>query len=149
MILGNINRFKSYDLASDTLIHCLEVLRALAPDTACGKVELDDGIFYTVMDIQLSIDNDKLFETHQRYTDIQYILSGTEQMIYSDSNSLITSIPYSPEKDIAFHSGNGIPLVLNAGDFVIFTPTDAHACGIGNGFAHKVVMKVPVYVTQL
>ena len=146
MILGNINTFKSYDLAGDTLMHCLDVLRSLSADTPCGKVELDGGIFYTVMDTRLSIDNDKLFETHQRYTDIQYILSGTEQMLYSDKNTLVSTVPYSPQKDIAFHSGSGISFVLNTGDFVVFTPTDAHACGIGNGVVRKVVMKVPVYV---
>ena len=145
MILGNVNTFKSYDFTSDMLTHCLEILRALPHNAPCGKVELDGGIFYTVMDTQLSNDKDKLFETHQKYTDIQYILSGTEQMIYSDINSLTPSVPYSPEKDIAFHSGSGISLILNVGDFAVFTPTDAHACGIGNGFARKVVMKVPVY----
>ena len=145
MILGNVNTFNSYDFTSDMLTHCLEILRALPHNAPCGKVELDGCIFYTVMDTQLSNDNDKLFETHQKYTDIQYILSGTEQMIYSDINSLTPSVPYSPEKDIAFHSGSGISLILNVGDFAVFTPTDAHACGIGNGFARKVVMKVPVY----
>lgn len=145
MILGNINTFKNYNIVSDTLVNCLKVLRELPTDAPCGKVELDGGIFYTVMDTQLSTNSDKLFETHQRYTDIQYILSGTEQMIYSDSSALTPSVPYSPEKDIAFHSGSGISLILNVGDFAVFTPTDAHACGIGNGFARKVVMKVPVY----
>ena len=145
MILGNINTFKSCGLASDILIRCLDILRALPCNAPCGRVELENGIFYTVMDAQLSIDNGKLFETHDKYTDIQYILSGTEQMIYADKPALSPEIPYSPEKDIAFHSGNdGTHIKLNAGDFVVFTPTDAHACGIGNGFAHKVVMKIPV-----
>jgi YhcH/YjgK/YiaL family protein len=145
MIFGKIDTFISCGLASDTLIRCLDILRAIPTDAPCGRVELENGIFYTVMDSPLSEDGGKLFETHNRYTDIQYILSGCEQIIYDDKSSLVTTVPYSNEKDIAFHSGNGGTLLtLNAGDFVVFTPTDAHACGKGNGFAHKVVMKIPV-----
>ena len=145
MILGKIDTFISCGLASDTLMHYLNVLRTLPVNAPCGRVELENGIFYTVMDATLSEDNGKLFETHDKYTDIQYILSGSEKIIYDDKSALTPTIPYSNEKDIEFHSGNGGTLLtLNAGDFVVFTPTDAHACGIGNGFAHKVVMKIPV-----
>ena len=60
MILGNINTFKNCNLSSDTLMSCIEFLRTVSKDTPNGRYELDNGIYYTVMDASLSSAEGKL-----------------------------------------------------------------------------------------
>ena len=143
MILGNIDTFKNCGLASDTLMSCLDVLRTITKDTPNGRYELDNGIYYMVMDASLSSAEGKLFEAHRKYSDVQYILDGEETMIYADVTTLTESIPYNPDKDAAFFDGKGFTFTVKTGDFAVFAPTDAHAPGIGIGTAKKVVMKIP------
>ena len=144
MILGNINTFKNCNLSSDTLMSCIEFLRTVSKDTPNGRYELDNGVYYMVMDASLSSAEGKLFEAHRKYTDVQYILDGEETMIYTDVTPLTESVPYNPDKDIVFFEcKGGFTFTVKAGEFAVFTPTDAHAPGIGVGTAKKVVMKIP------
>ena len=147
MIFGNINTFKSCSLGSETLEKCLAVLRSLPEDEPLGRVEVGDGIFYTVMDAALSEREGKKFEYHLKYTDIQYLLGGEEEMAVGDTESLTPAVEYDEAKDIGFVIGTqSAYLSMKKGDFAVFCPHDAHMPNIGkNGTcSRKVVMKVPV-----
>lgn len=89
------------------------------------------------------------FEGHDRYFDIQYVVYGKEQFGYAKREGLKASAAYDSENDLVFfeepkHCGS---VVLEAGDFAIVPPEDAHKprCMAGESCkVRKIVLKVKV-----
>ncbi len=144
MIIGNIKTYKSCGMTTADLDKYLDVLRTLTPDITDGTRQLDNGAYYNVVTPTLSPAEGREFESHKQFIDIQYILEGTEQIEYADLQTLTVTKPYSEDGDCALETGKGILLTLNAGDFAIFCPEDAHKPCCGEGTSRKVIVKVPV-----
>jgi len=85
-------------------------------------------------------------EAHRKYIDIQYVITGDEEMGWKPTaDCRISHTPYDAEKDIEFFkdqpdSWNDVP----PGSFVIFFPQDAHAPLVGEGEIHKAILKIAV-----
>ena len=106
-----------------------------------GRYEIDgDNIFMIIQDYQSKPENEGKWEAHRKYTDIQYIIKGSERLGYLNINEFTPDTSYNDEKDIIFGIGNGTFVTAKAGDFVIFTPQDAHMPGI--------CVKEPEYVKK-
>ena len=142
MILGNIHTFHGGGLLP-CLEKYIEVLKGIPLDTPLGKTELDHGAFYSVSDTKLSKKEERRFEYHRKFIDIQYIVDGVEEMEYADINALPEG-SFNEGSDIGFTNGEGTALILKSGDFAVFFPEDAHKPCIGEGVVRKVVVKIPV-----
>jgi YhcH/YjgK/YiaL family protein len=85
-------------------------------------------------------------EAHRKYIDIQYIISGDEEMGWRPTSSCTRiDTPYDAEKDIEFFED--VPYAWTTvppGSFTIFFPEDAHAPLVGAGPIHKAVLKIAV-----
>ena len=91
----------------------------------------------------------KKFESHRRYIDIQYIVSGTEVIGWLPAGGLRAMTPYSEENDLIFyHNSECISrLVLTPGMFAVFYPHDAHRPGCfldKREEVKKIVVKVKI-----
>ena len=87
----------------------------------------------------------RLLEAHRRYIDIQFVLSGEEEMGWSPRAGRPCAVEYDPEKDIEFLEGAPEAVVrVPPGCFAVFMPSDAHLPLIGNGNVHKIVVKVAI-----
>lgn len=87
------------------------------------------------------------WESHTKYTDIQYMLAGKETIGMQKTEFLTVAEPYREENDIAFYADNqhGCFPTLTPGSFVICFPTDAHMpliCADTPQQIKKVVIKV-------
>lgn len=84
------------------------------------------------------------FECHNRFIDIQYVISGTEQMGWKPrTDCTAPNGDYNPEKDVQFYrDAPDTFFTLGPGQFVIFFPEDVHAPMIGDGVIKKLVMKI-------
>lgn len=89
-----------------------------------------------------------MFEAHKRYIDIQYIVSGSEQIHVGTPDAMTLVSPYDQAKDVSFSKGTGSILTVNAGEFVILWPHEAHHPGCHPAGTpapvHKIVLKVAV-----
>ena len=145
MILGNIKTYKSCGMSSIALDKYIEVLKTITPDTESGRYELEDGAFYNVSGVINQVPADtKVFESHEKYIDIQYVFEGTEEMEYADIADLTVTQPYDADKDCALYTGKGTLITFKAGDFAVYAPMDGHKPGCGTGTSRKVIIKVPV-----
>lgn len=88
------------------------------------------------------------FETHEKFIDIQYVVSGCESIVLGDPKAMAAVAAYDAAKDIAFFAGRGAAETVRAGEFLIIWPHEAHAPGCDSGpeaaAVHKIVMKVAV-----
>ena len=68
------------------------------------------------------------FETHENYSDIQYVIEGSEHMVYASRHELTPKTEYNAEKDITFYENDvkGIAMLTKKDFYCIFQPQDAH-----------------------
>ena len=83
-------------------------------------------------------------EAHRKYIDIQYVISGTDEMGWRPTatcDSIDQS--YNADNDIEFFKDDPQTWTkVPAGSFAIFFPKDAHAPMVSDEEIHKVVLKV-------
>lgn len=122
-------------------------LAKLAP----GKYEIDGSdIFVAVSEYTTDRKENKKPETHVKYIDIQYIISGAEVIGYGDlAAGLKVTEDKLAEKDVVFYGS--VPgesdLQLSPGMYAIFFPWDVHRPGCAAGApapVRKAIVKVKV-----
>lgn len=103
-----------------------------------GEIEGKD-LYWIVEEYETRPLENIIVESHRKYVDIQLVLDGREQMgTIPLTKSLPVSKEYDPERDIIFYPESVMPFlktkeethhrkIMNAGDFIIFTPNDLHA----------------------
>lgn len=117
-----------------------------------GEYEIEGrSIFAIIMDKHTGSASDFAPETHKRYIDVQYLVSGRESIGFSRTNdSLVFVTDALEERDLILYENqlthesfvNLIP-----GDFAIFFPADVHRplCAYGDPcLVRKVVVKIAV-----
>jgi YhcH/YjgK/YiaL family protein len=112
-----------------------------------GRHEIDgDRVFAIVSEGPGRSRSGAELEAHERYIDIQYVVSGTDEMGWKPAaRCLVPSRPYDPDKDIAFFGDEPDAWVaVPAGTFALFFPEDAHLPLVSRGVIRKVVVKVAV-----
>ena len=114
---------KNYEKAIDFLMNSdLEHMEV-------GKYEIDGKEVYASVQEYTTLPwEEAKFETHENYTDIQYIIKGDEIMGYAPKASLKVKVEYNPEKDVTFYTNDvrGLDVPAHDGMFCIFQPQDGH-----------------------
>lgn len=117
---------------------------------ADGEHEIDGrNVYAIVMEVALRDQKDAIWESHRKYIDIQYVVSGDERMgwTYLDTVKDQVTMPYDATQDAALYKGTGAWIDVKPGEFVVFGPTDVHAPVIRANNCEKVrkiVIKVAV-----
>ena len=94
-----------------------------------GKYEIDGKNVYANVTEYTTIPwEEAKYESHRDYTDIQYMIRGTETMTYAPVDALNVKVPYNEEKDcVLYDNANpGLKVVVGAGEYMIFQPWDGH-----------------------
>jgi YhcH/YjgK/YiaL family protein len=87
------------------------------------------------------------FESHKRYIDIQFIVSGVEKMSYYPTHKLILAENDLIKNDKALYKDESLAndFIVNEGQFVVFYPEDGHKACISVNHScqvKKIVVKV-------
>ena len=93
-----------------------------------GRIGIDgDRVYATLADNRLE-PKDPSFEVHRSYADIQLVLRGRERLFYGREGRELSG---RPENDVWFcEADRHVPFVLEAGQFAVFLPGEAHAPGL-------------------
>ncbi len=85
-------------------------------------------------------------ETHARYIDVQYVISGIDMMGWKPASACRRATgPFDPEKDVGFFEDDPETwIAVHSGSFAVFFPEDAHMPLLSAGEIHKIVVKVAV-----
>lgn len=105
-----------------------ERVRGSAP----GRYEVEDDWIYYISDTYMSRPAAQShLESHRKFLDIQYIVSGREWIGYCPVEGLTVDRPYEVDKDVEFYKPVEpiSRILMNAGTFAIFFPHDAHMPG--------------------
>ncbi|MEZ4707854.1 MAG: YhcH/YjgK/YiaL family protein [Caldilineaceae bacterium] len=92
-----------------------------------GTHQIDGENVFLMVQAYDSIPKAELqWEAHHNYCDIQYVVSGAEQMGYGKLADFTISVPYDDKNDVYFLDGHGQFADVPAGSFTIFMPQDVH-----------------------
>lgn len=151
MILDHISRSELYHAMNPRLRQAWEFLKSHDPlALPLGRTDVDgDHVFALVQEYVPRDEKECRLEAHRRYFDIQYVVTGEERMGWADRNSLEITDPHSDERDVAFFQGPCDLLLVKAGFFTVFGPSDAHKPMVRphadyTQTIRKIVMKVDV-----
>lgn len=114
------------------------------------RVTIDgDRVFAIIQSYDTEPQENKRFEAHRKYIDLQYLISGTEVIFQTQTTGLQDAVPYDVEKDIVFLEGDTAEtaMVFVPGSFSLLFPQDAHkpGCNYGeSGQVRKCVVKIAV-----
>ncbi|MFZ0283379.1 MAG: YhcH/YjgK/YiaL family protein [Bacteroidales bacterium] len=108
-----------------------------------------DNLYVAVSEYLSKNEEDARYEAHQKYIDIQYVVSGNELIgVGPVSQKQDVLVPYDPAKDIEFMTvRDGVNFKATPDKFFIFFPSDLHRPGLKDGVnvqVRKVVVKVKV-----
>jgi len=111
-----------------------------------GRHVIDGENVYAIVTEAPSKDYDKTaFESHRRYIDLQFVITGEENMAKAPLPSVTVNKPYDEKADIAYYTGEGKIYTVPANTFMLFFPSEAHRPNItpgGNKVVKKIVIKI-------
>ncbi len=124
-----------------------ERIQTLA-EGASHREGLPDGAHAVEMAYRTKRPQEGFFESHQKFIDVQVIVSGEEVMEAAAAGPLGVMEAYDEAKDMTHHADPAAAsrLRLRAGDVAVFWPEDAHKPSIavdGPALVRKTVVKVP------
>ena len=113
-----------------------------------GKINLGRGYYVNIDSYQTESYELKKYESHIKYIDVQYIVSGQENIFVAPIDKLKIIEEYNPTKDITFYSNrfNGEKICLHKGEMVVFFPQDGHMPCVADKYPQqvkKIVIKIP------
>ncbi|MBQ7273010.1 MAG: YhcH/YjgK/YiaL family protein [Bacteroidales bacterium] len=144
--IKNIGLYKGLTPAIDT---ALDYIAKVTPEVEIGTYFLDNGVKVVISEYTTRLVNEKGYEAHRRFADIQFCVAGTELVRCKPLAQVEESIPYNPDKDVARYTDcPGADLIVGEGYFLLVFPEDAHepclAVGGVQAPVKKVVVKIPV-----
>jgi YhcH/YjgK/YiaL family protein len=111
-----------------------------------GRYDVDgQNCFALVSDYDTQPREEKKWEAHRRYIDVQYLANGSELIGYAPMESMRSPGEYDEAKDMTRPEGEGSFLQAGPGTFVILFPHDVHMPGVAvsrPGRVRKIVVKV-------
>jgi len=128
------------------LVHARDVARSVAD----GRMDIDgDRLYASVSTYETGSREERRFEAHRKYIDVQVLLEGEECIDVSLEKDLPTLEAYDEKKDVMFMKPpqHVASLPMRPGWFGVFYPHDIHRPGCHlreKRRVHKIVMKVAV-----
>jgi YhcH/YjgK/YiaL family protein len=148
MILDVLENAHRYQTLNKGFAKAIEFL--LRPDLKkldLERHEIDgDSVYAIVAKGRGRKKEESLLETHEKFIDIQFVLTGTDNMGWKPKSSCkLPSNEYDQENDVQlFADEPDAFLSTKSGAFAIFFPEDAHMPMISTELLHKVIVKVAV-----
>jgi YhcH/YjgK/YiaL family protein len=145
------DRFENIGLycRPETRLHrALVYARDVARTVADGRTDVDgDRLYASVATYETGSREERRFEAHRRYIDVQVLLEGEELIDVSLEMDLAVIEPYDEARDVIFLQPppRFTSLSMAPGSFAVFYPHDVHRPGCHlqqRGRVRKIVMKV-------
>lgn len=148
MIMDRLAHWKRYQWGNSRFETAFRFFETLPPDAPEGRIGLDgDNVFCMIQGYETKPGEEKPFEAHRKYADIQMVLAGAEIILWAPTDSLVVQTPYTDDIEFYAPAPEGASLVLTPGVFCVFHPQDAHApclCYRDAATVRKVVAKVRI-----
>jgi len=147
VIADTLEHVHVYTNLGGRIAAALELIRGTDFTTIpVGRHEVEGAaLYYLVQSYTTKPRGPASWECHRKYLDVQYVVSGREQIGWAPLGALQVTRPYDAGTDAELLTGDGDFLTAGPGTFVLLWPEDAHMPGLCAGPPSpvlKVVVKV-------
>lgn len=150
MLYGDVDIVSRFAFPG-ALEYTLRFLRDEAAALPDGRHEFPDGMYAEVKRYRPSPAAQRLFESHERYADVQCVLEGEEAIFVLPAMGLEAKENLLAEKDIIFYreppDADGLrSMIMAPGKFLLLLPEDGHKpeCLTRVAEGRKAIFKIPV-----
>ena len=152
MIITNVNNeIQNKSLAKD-IRFCIEFAKKNenkilslvngSYDVGYNNIKMNLGKYFT------KSENEKFWESHKKYLDVQIMINGTEKVAINDIRNMEVK-SFDEEKDLTILEGDkAFDIIMKTGDVLVFFPNDVHKPELNvsenddSGNIRKIVTKV-------
>lgn len=150
MIIDKINNYNNHNFENNNIRRAFQYLDKIdINNLQVGKYEIDGEKIFFIVTRYNTIDEDKaLWEVHEKYIDIHYIIEGTEKIGYTTLDKFDVVEKYKNDLDVALGNAKGDFYLLGKGEFMILNTQEVHkpAITINNEVeVTKIILKVYNY----
>ena len=148
MIIDKLSNSSLYEFKNERLKKAIQFLKSTDLDslTDC-RSEIDDDNIYVIKSTYKTKSKHEAYpEAHRKYIDVQYILSGAEEIGYAPLNSQKLHKEYDEENDYGLYDAECSYITFSKGMFAILFPEDLHKPGIINDTNSENVTKIVVKI---
>lgn len=127
MILDKLENAPLYYGISENLACALRYLLAHKAELAVqppGITKLTDRVQIKFLEYD-TIDAERRWESHIEFTDVQYMIKGSERIGYNHVERMESSVRQEG-KDQIIHQGTGEKILVPEGFFMVLFPQDVH-----------------------
>jgi len=146
LILDILENISSYFYLNDGFEKAFDFLsRTDLKDLLPGKYEIDGEHVFAIIVNDFGLEKKEgLLEIHRKYVDIQFVLSGTDNMGWKPKRLCSRPTGNFDEKIDAqlFNDEPTTWISVQPNSYAIFFPEDAHMAMISASKIHKVIIKV-------
>jgi biofilm protein TabA len=130
MILDTLAQAHQYHALSPRFERGFAFLKQVTHQTPVGRHEIaGDDLYAFVQQHVTKPMEERQYESHRKYIDIQYVLRGREVMYWAPLPLLThVTMPFDADKDAALYRiiPEGVAVRVTAGQFTVFFPEDGH-----------------------
>ena len=152
MIITNVNNeIQNKSLAKD-IRFCIEFAKKNenkilslvngSYDVGYNNIKMNLGKYFT------KSENEKFWESHKKYLDVQIMINGTEKVAINDIRDMEVK-SFDEEKDLTILEGDkAFDIIMKTGDVLVFIQNDVHKPELNvsenddSGNIRKIVTKV-------
>ena len=152
MIITNVNNeIQNKSLAKD-IQFCIEFAKKNenkilslvngSYDVGYNNIKMNLGKYFT------KSENEKFWESHKKYLDVQIMINGTEKVAINDIRDMEVK-SFDEERDLTILEGDkAFDIIMKTGDVLVFFPNDVHKPELNvsenddSGNIRKIVTKV-------
>ncbi len=131
------------------LQEALNWIRSLDQDPEEGTHHLrGEDMYGMIQSYETKDRSDRLWESHRKYVDLQYCLSGGEIIEWEKIENLTPEGDYMEDKDATLYQKTeapSVPLIMKPGRYALLFPEDGHRPGVVDGVntaTKKIVVKI-------
>lgn len=135
MVFGNIRDRKDYAWLEDVVGKCFDYANThdlLSFEKGSHTIDGDD-LFVNIVEYETTNAADRFWEAHRQYLDLHFILRGPEQIDVNFIDNMEQKEFVEKDDFLPLEGEPNSHVVLNAGDFLLCYPADAHRTAVKVG----------------
>ena len=147
MILDSLENAERYYSVNPGMRKAFEFLKSPDAPRLEGRFDIDGERVYALVILAEGRGHEGVqLETHRKYIDIQYGVSGLNEFGWKPAGGCVTvTKPFDEADDYGFFGDEpDMWIPVKPGQFAVFFPEDAHTPKGGEGPLHKILVKVAV-----
>lgn len=150
MVFGNIRDLKDFGYLEENVRKCFDYAREhdlLSYEKGSHPIDGDE-LFVNIVEYETTTPENRFWEAHRQYLDLHFMLRGPEQIDVNFIDNMEQKEFVEKDDFLPLEGDPNSHVILNAGDFLLCYPADAHRTAVQVGAPatiKKAIFKIRIH----